>query len=409
MSRRSSLQQSSARSSLITPRIIEGRYARAHYPGTAIFAENCRELASAYRLSRGRPKLLPAARLFGAVERYSRILHQLRHDQHKVVPYLIDVAGHSEAWVCAPEEFRPRTTHGRDQITELVRYLFEAYRPPGWLRAAAHTGRGRPGQAPAFGWYVHVARGQSLRTAPALPVPLSRKAAHLALSAPARSTPEQALLHGYLSGHGASRAVREEVLRSVRWHGLELDEHWLKLFEKIARAQDLPADQVRALLAHADARRERGASIDVSVATLLRGLERQRAAQVRQQAQAWGPQFDEPWAASLPAAPFTGSSDGGEYALHELRSLREIFEEGQSMHHRVFTYAQAARAGTVSIWSLRLARAGREVGRVTLRVVASERAVVEARRRCNQAIFPQERELIRSWASRQGLSLSVGV
>src|SRR5262245_15887431 len=121
MSRRALQQQSI----LVTPAIVLGRSSRARYPGTAVFAANCRELARAYRLSRGGPKLEAAARLFGAVERYSRILHQLRHARYKVVPYLIDLAARSASWLRAPEEFRPRTTHGRDQIAELVRYLFE--------------------------------------------------------------------------------------------------------------------------------------------------------------------------------------------------------------------------------------------------------------------------------------------
>lgn len=68
MSRRASIQQSIHFPHLITPRIIQGRFTSSDYPGPAIFAANRRELAGAYRLSRGRPRLLAAARLFGAVE-----------------------------------------------------------------------------------------------------------------------------------------------------------------------------------------------------------------------------------------------------------------------------------------------------------------------------------------------------
>ena len=77
------------------------------------------------------------------------------------------------------------------------------------------------------------------------------------------------------------------------------------------------------------------------------------------------------------------------------------------MQHCVFSYAAAARAGTVSIWSLRLTLAGREVSRVTVRVAPDSRAVVEARRRCNAAFQPHERELLQSWASIQGLSVDL--
>lgn len=413
MSRRASKQQAFSFSSLVTPAIIQGRRSFARDPGSTTFTANCRELSRAYHLSRGGPKLLPAARLFGAVERYTRILHQLRHARYKVVPYLIDLAGRSSAWLKEPEDFRPRTTHGRDQLPELVRYLFEAYRVPSWLRATQSPGRGRPARTPAFGWYIHVAQGQNLRTAAGLPLSLSRRAAHEAMAAPARYAPQQALLYGYLRAHDAAHAVRDALLQVARVRAFVLDETSLKLFEKIARARQLPADQVRPLFDYAQVRRREGGSLDVSVAVLLRGLRRWyagiRDAVVREQALKFGPQFEERWGSSLPDQSFSGSGEQGDYALSELRSPREVFEEGQVMHHCVFIYVQAARAGAMSLWSLRLSRAGREVGRVTLRVITKDRAVVEARRRCNESIAPHERELLQTWASSRGLSWAPGL
>jgi hypothetical protein len=151
----------------------------------------------------------------------------------------------------------------------------------------------------------------------------------------------------------------------------------------------------------------------LSVPALLRGMQRWHAALrdavVRQRALQYGADFDRRWASSAPSARFEGSFEHGDYTISELCSLRELFEEGQVMHHCVFSYAQVARAGTMSIWSLRITRAGHEVGRVTVRVVARERAVVEARRRCNLGIQPHERELLRSWATSRGLALAAGV
>jgi hypothetical protein len=165
------------------------------------------------------------------------------------------------------------------------------------------------------------------------------------------------------------------------------------------------------LLEYAQARRAEGASLEISVPAMLRDLERREAARrealVRQQAVHYGAQFDEHWPSRLPADSFEGASEHGNYVIRELRSFRELFEEGQLMQHCVFTYAAAARAGTASIWSLRFTRAGRELGRVTIRVTPGERALVEARRRCNQAIQPHERELLQSWASSQGLSVAL--
>jgi PcfJ-like protein len=413
MSRRASEQQSVRRPLFITFAIVQGNFARADYPGPPIFAANCRQLSRAYAQSRERVRLLPAARLFDVVERRSRILHDLPRARYKVVPYLIDLAARSGAWQRQPEAFSPRSRHGREQLAELVQHLFEFYRVPAWLRAALGPRRGRPARSPAFGWYVHLAQGRNLRTAPDLPLQLSRRAAHEALTAPATSSPQQALLYGYLRGHDAPRAVLRELLLVARAGSFDWDETRLKLWEKLARAPRLRAEQVQPLLHYAERCRTEGASLDVPVRVLLCGMERWHAllrdAATRRRALQFGPQFYERWASRLPCVALEGRCEEGDYALTELRSFHELFEEGQLMHHCVFSYAHAARAGAVSIWSLRLTRAGREVSRVTVRVMTKERVLAEARRRFNAAIEPHERRLLHTWASRQGLEVAPGV
>jgi len=395
----------------VTAAIIQGRLRPSRHAESGTFAANCRELSRAFRHCRGGARVQAAVRLFAAVEQHSRILQQLQPARYKVVPYLIDLAERSAEWLRAPEDFRPRTTHGRDQIAELVAHLFESYRVPSWLRAALAPQRGRPALAPAFGWYVHVARGRNLRDAPGLPLHLTRRAAHEALRAPARSAPRQALLYGYLNACGASRVARDELLRVAERR--VLDERLLKLFEKIARAPDLPVDQLRPLLDYAWMRQTAGACLDVSLPALRRSMDRwyaaQRDAVLRRQAAQYGPQFDQRWPSVSSDGLLAGSCEHGEYTIAELRSLRELFEEGQLMQHCVFTYAHAARSGAVSIWSLRITRSGQEIGRVTVRVVPGERTLVEARRRLNGSIQAHERELLRSWAQSRGWDLAPGV
>jgi hypothetical protein len=89
----------------------------------------------------------------------------------------------------------------------------------------------------------------------------------------------------------------------------------------------------------------------------------------------------------------------------ELRSAKELFEEGQRMHHCVATYTASAGSGTVSIWSLRLKREQREIGRVTVRVAVASREIVEARRFANQKIEPHELRILQRWAAKSGLTL----
>jgi hypothetical protein len=115
--------------------------------------------------------------------------------------------------------------------------------------------------------------------------------------------------------------------------------------------------------------------------------------------------YEERWPSRFEDEVFEGNCMQGNYSVSELRSAKELFEEGQHMHHCVATYTEAASTGAVSIWSLRLSRDTREVGRVTIRVALPTRDVVEARRFGNQRVQPHELEIIQGWAKRRGISM----
>jgi hypothetical protein len=417
MSRRAAYRSWCRAPEPVTPAIIQGLWPGPHFRRTSIFSDNCRLLALAYPKARARPKTLPAARLFAAVERHSSILQTLRPGRYKIVPYLIDLATHSARWVRAPEDFRPTSELGPEQVVELVRHLLERYPTPGWLHAPLTPRRGRRLCAAPFEWYLHVARGGNLRTAPQLPFPLTRRGAHEAMFAPAKLAPHQALLFGHLRACGGQDAVVLEIIARVGTRPAVIDPVWLELGEKIARARDMPPHQVRPLFDYVEhrrfrcERRDRFVLRECSVPSLLKRMEewhielRAAAFQRQMASRTFRFAFDERWPSQLTHAELEGDSEHGKYVVTELRSAKELFEEGRHMHHCVATYTASAGSGTVSIWSLRLKREQREVGRVTIRVTLSSREIVEARRFANQKIQPHELRILQRWAAKSGLTL----
>jgi hypothetical protein len=367
--------------------------------------------------ARARPKTLPAARLFASVERHSSILQTLRPGRYKIVPYLIDLATHGARWVRAPEDFRPTSEHGAEQVVELVRHLLERYPTPGWLHAPLTPRRGLRLSSAPFEWYLHVAQGGNLRTAPQLPFPLTRRGAHEAMLAPTKLAPHQALLFGHLRACGGQDAVVLEILTRVGTRSVVIDPVWLELYEKIARTPDMPAHQVRPLCDYVEYRRFRCERRDHfvlrehGVRSLLKRMEEWhtelRAAAFQRQlaARTFRFAFDERWPSQLTDAELEGDCEHGAFVVTELRSAKELFEEGQRMHHCVATYTASAGSGTVSIWSLRLKREQREIGRVTIRVAVASREIVEARRFANQKIQPHEQRVLQRWAAKSGLTL----
>jgi hypothetical protein len=416
MSRRATIPRPVGPHCLITPGLIQGSSRLAHHPKPTIFQANCQRLSLAYAGGQPRARKLAAQRLFAAVEASSSILHDLRPTRYKVVPYLIELAAHSAHWLREPEEFRPSSEHSSLQVLALVRHLFARYPAPAWLEAALLPRRGRAPHDPGLSWFIHIAQGRNLRDAPGLPFPLTRRAAHFALAAPARMQPVQALLFGFLRALGGSDALVEELVLCSRWLGPRLDEIWLKLYEKILGSPRFPLHQVRPLIDYVKYRRFEAEPGDTfcleshSVADLLNRMARWHAElQTVRARSAFGEAWDVPWASRLRAEALSGDSERGDYALAELRSPRELFDEGRRMHHCVASYSRSCAAGAMSIWSLRFSQLGRESGRVTIRVATAERRVVEARRFANAKIDALELSVIESWASANGLSVVDGL
>jgi hypothetical protein len=417
MSRRATKPRPRAPHCLITPAIIQGRNNPGHRAEPTIFEANCRRVWLAYggAGARARVRKLVAARLFATVEGRTSILHELRPARYQIVPYLIELAARSPRWLREPEDFQPCLEHPSLQLLALLRHLFGRYPAPAWLEAALTPRRGPLVCGPELGWFIHVVQGGNLREAPRLPLALTSRAAHFAMAAPAGMRPPQALLFGVLRAIGGRDELVHELLLCSRWL-ISLDAVWLKLYEKVLRAPEFPAHQLRPLIDYVRHRRfahERRATFDLNaytVAELLDGTARWHA-ELRTAAAARnsGVAFDATWASRLRAKDVSGTSEHGDFTLAELCSADALFDEGSFMHHCVASYTRSCAEGLMSIWSLRYSGSASLRARVTIRVAVTERCVVEARRFANARIDARDLQIISNWAGESGLSVAEGL
>jgi hypothetical protein len=114
-----------------------------------------------------------------------------RQPGNSYVAALIALAGHWQAWIRPISQWRPRTHNLRRQFTSLVHHLLARWPVPqfmdcAWVRDEAEAAQ-RQQQ-----WYLHLARGENIRTAE-LPLPYTKRMAHHFLQAPADFTIEAAL------------------------------------------------------------------------------------------------------------------------------------------------------------------------------------------------------------------------
>ena len=100
---------------------------------------------------------------------------------------LLALSAHQASWVRRPGNWEPRTHNAYRQFHSLVRHLIARYDVPAFMNTAWLEGL-TPAGVVHQRWFIHVAQGGNLRTAEGLPIPLTRRQAHLYLQAPGTST-----------------------------------------------------------------------------------------------------------------------------------------------------------------------------------------------------------------------------
>ena len=112
------------------------------------------------------------------------------------------------------------------------------------------------------------------------------------------------------------------------------------------------------------------------------------------------------WRSSQRPMSFAHAS-GEEWRLRELRTPRELVDEGQRMRHCVGGYATDCSHGSSRIWSLRRKTPRGLKPVVTIEVDPKTERVVEALAFANRKPSAACLAMIETWATREGLTLDL--
>ncbi len=339
---------------------------------------------------------------------------------------LLALSAHTGRWVRHLEDWEPRSHNAYRQFHSLVRHLTARYDVPTFLNTAWLEGLTAAGVVHQR-WFLHVAQGQNLRTADGLPVPLTKKQAHLYLQAP----DDFDVLSGFRWAQIVDLGGDERLVRSVLATRIGTDfghdEFWVTVFRWLVAHPMLDGVHHGPIIDYLYDQRFAASvpnpnaaipgqprlvppqpnltmkgrepeSLLRSVAEWHRRLGRQKSGKVIY----WTP-------TGIP--PFRHEEGKDEsrkvYTITELLCSRELNEEGRAMSHCVGTYSGSCGSGRTSIWSLRLSDAlGQETRLLTLEVSNPTRLIVQARQKFNKLPNPKELSILRRWTATGGPSLS---
>jgi hypothetical protein len=328
---------------------------------------------------------------------------------------LICLAEQRRHWVRPLEAWRPHSKSAARQFSQLARHLLAQYEVPLFLDSVLLA------YCPDYQekWFRHVGQGGSLRTAPGMTAPLTKRMAHWALRAPSGCSAMEAVRWGQVLGLGGKPCLAEVVHRSRLTRELKRTEaeawrqaliHWLVNHPELS-----PADALT-IIEYADERRERDRTFSMqgrTPASVLRLSEEwdQRVA-ARRRAQEQDEDEDSSryrYREFKPSGFAPGIWEAGRrmWTVEEIRCNRDLIREGRMMQHCVANYEDLVLHGISAIWSVQV-EAGRRMQRaITVEVRPQNRTVIQARGKCNRLPNHDERKVLELWARENGLTVRV--
>jgi hypothetical protein len=334
---------------------------------------------------------------------------------------LLHFARFHEAWLRAPEEWRPETEDVRAQVGSLARHLFARYSLPGFLDAGWLSGFDDQAEAER-GWFVHLGQGGKLE-AIEFPVPMTHRAAHHFLQAPEEFGVVAAMRYGQIRSLGGSEALARAVAETFLAEIQSDEPFWISVLHFLVNHPRFPLSQVGPVLDYVRFRKFGGdgdPSFTMKGRTaeaLLRSMQEWHDALARltgdKKRRTWSPAGFEPLD-KVQKDPFSTSTC--HWRIVELTDTLSLAEEGRALRHCVRSYADACYKGTTSIWSLRLTFSDNPTPRrlLTIQVNNQRRSLVQVRGNCNQPLAAMRdnrrmmlaRDILREWARKQHLGIA---
>jgi hypothetical protein len=272
-------------------------------------------------------------------------------------------------------------------------------------------------------WFLHVGRGENIRTAD-LPLPYTKRMAHHFMQAPGDFTIAAALRWGQIHALGGDARLVRAVVGTRLGTNFEQDEFWTTVLSFLIANPMLDLAHVGPIIDFIHHQKFLPQEVVVAPGVVERKpppqpdltMKGRSAASLLRQVEAWHcrlakvqqPQADWPASGITPLEFIEGSERGGNiriWTIRELLSTKALVAEGRAMKHCVGSYARSCAHGVCSIWTLEAETFEGRSKLLTIEVQNGTRLICQARGKCNAMPAEKHRGILRRWAEMAGLQL----
>lgn len=336
---------------------------------------------------------------------------------------LSSLARHHSDFVRSPEDWIPTSKNSRRQFGHLTRHLLAQFPDVPDFLDAAWIGPVDEEHQRQQAWFLHLGNGGNLRTAPDLPLHLTKGMAHECLQTPDLTPVLKGLRRAQIHGQGGWSGLVDAIGSTQLGRSFEQEDFWSTVVTFFIRHPMLDPVHVGPIIDYLHQQKFVGAEVlqlggelahepppqpnltmkSRSIEKLLRQVEEwheelaraeigraAQAAEVERQAgsrskprkRARFIEFEDGAIGDYEVIERTGKSET-HWRIRRLRNNADLAADGRAMHHCVLSYAKSCRHGSTTIWSLSAKDDDGPRQPVLTIAMAGSRAITQVRGRCN--------------------------
>ena len=322
-------------------------------------------------------------------------------------------------------ELKSKSTY--KQIKSILEHLFCKYEVPefmfqAWIeKTISHKHQE---------WFLHLADGGSARELHKFPIPITKKMAHEFISTPFPGySIDDAVRRAQVLSLGGDDRLANAILMSRLRNDFSNNVFWTTVIQFFVNIPMLNLDEVGAVFDYINEKKFVPKRMVVNgnavyraespgfnmkgrnIETLIRDTHAWHAElnQLRRQAgvandnTSYKPDLTSTWSRSR-VKPFTFTEGKKEktkiWTIKEITNAEELYDEGKSMSHCVYSYLSSCKSGTCTIFSLRL------FGTSMVTIEVRNDKAVQIRGRHNTRPTDKELVIINNWAKAEFIEVT---
>lgn len=306
------------------------------------------------------------------------------------------------------EDWQPTGKGYQALLVSLAKHLFAAYPMPAFIWSVFWD---EPNMSLAK-LVAKIANGESLNVLTSkqlLPVPLTKKQCHLLMSMPAKYSFMDALRYVQVMSAGGNQAIFEQwrCSRHIRrMQSMEMEYFWFQVLHWVCKQGTLQPKTLVPLLEYIAFLKGNDTHFNMkgrALPNMLKAMYQWQQLE-RMRKLALGLNLPESgllngcWAHSW-TQKRTRQEVKEHWSVTEILSDTRLLQEGRMLNHCVYSYRSAIRKGRCSIWSVVCDKQMK----LTIEVDNRQKHIVQVKGKSNREPSQTEWQLVRRWASLNGL------